>query len=298
MSPIALAHIIQEDCGIETIFHLTCRDRNYIGLQAELLGAAGLGVHNILTLTGDNPQNGDTPQAKAVFDTDTCGLIRLAHTLNTGTDINENALGAATHFYIGAAANPGISDQSLEMAKLANKVSSGAEFIQTQPIYDLEVAKRFIDNASRFNIPILLGLMPLRGIKMATYLENNVPGISIPMDNSYIKNNLETIFENFQRMIKVETVVGEAVHIGDAILIPFVDVTLGFASGGYNGKCETGRNSAGSGGGAKLEPTAILVIKGDRVEMFSIKKGGYQASAFEKLITMIFERVTMKSLMN
>ncbi|MGE1061956.1 GerW family sporulation protein [Megasphaera paucivorans] len=106
------------------------------------------------------------------------------------------------------------------------------------------------------------------------------------MDNSYIKNNLETIFENFQRMIKVETVVGEAVHIGDAILIPFVDVTLGFASGGYNGKCETGRNSAGSGGGAKLEPTAILVIKGDRVEMFSIKKGGYQASAFEKLITM------------
>lgn len=180
MSPIALAHIIQEDCGIETIFHLTCRDRNYIGLQAELLGAAGLGVHNILTLTGDNPQSGDTPQAKAVFETDTCGLIRLAHTLNTGTDINKNALGAATHFYIGAAANPGTSDQSLEMAKLANKVSSGAEFIQTQPIYDLEVAKRFIDNASQFNIPILLGLMPLRGIKMATYLESNVPGISIP----------------------------------------------------------------------------------------------------------------------
>ena len=106
------------------------------------------------------------------------------------------------------------------------------------------------------------------------------------MDNSYIKNNLETIFENFQRMIKVETVVGETVHIGDTILVPFVDVTLGFASGGYNGKCETGRNSAGGGGGAKLEPTAILVIKGDRVEMFSIKKGGYQASAFEKLIAM------------
>lgn len=106
------------------------------------------------------------------------------------------------------------------------------------------------------------------------------------MDNSYIKNNLETIFENFQRMIKVETVVGETVHIGDAILIPFVDVTLGFASGGYNGKCETGRNSVGGGGGAKLEPTAILVIKGDRVEMFSIKKDGYQASAFEKLISM------------
>jgi uncharacterized spore protein YtfJ len=106
------------------------------------------------------------------------------------------------------------------------------------------------------------------------------------MDKDYIKNNLETIFENFKNMIKVETVVGEAVHIGDAILIPFVDVTFGFGSGSLDGKSETGHSSNGGGGGAKLEPTAILVIKGDRVEMFSIKKGGYQASAFEKLLTM------------
>ncbi|WP_301860065.1 GerW family sporulation protein [uncultured Megasphaera sp.] len=95
------------------------------------------------------------------------------------------------------------------------------------------------------------------------------------MDNTYIKNNLQTIFENFKEMIKVETVVGEAVHIGEAIIVPFVDVTFGFGSG-----------SAGGGGGAKMEPSAVLVIKGDRVEMFSIKKDGYQASAFEKLIAM------------
>lgn len=106
------------------------------------------------------------------------------------------------------------------------------------------------------------------------------------MDNTYIKNNLETIFENFKEMIKVETVVGEAVHIGDAILVPFVDVTFGFGSGGLNGREETGRQSAGGGGGAKMEPSAILVIKVDRVEMFSIKKDGYQASSFEKLIAM------------
>lgn len=104
------------------------------------------------------------------------------------------------------------------------------------------------------------------------------------MDNSNIKNNLEQIFESFREMIKVETVVGQAVHIGDAILVPFVDVTFGFGSGGLNGKTDNGSNSIGSGGGARLEPAAILVIKGDRVEMFSIKKGGYQASAFEKLI--------------
>lgn len=106
------------------------------------------------------------------------------------------------------------------------------------------------------------------------------------MDNSYIKNNLEQIFESFKETIKVETVVGQAVHIGDAILVPFVDVTFGFGSGGVNGKTENGRSSVGSGGGAKMEPAAILVIKGDRVEMFSIKKDGYQASAFEKLIAM------------
>ena len=106
------------------------------------------------------------------------------------------------------------------------------------------------------------------------------------MDNSYIRNNLEQIFESFKEMIKVETVVGQAVHIGDAILVPFVDVTFGFGTGGLNGKTENGRNSLGSGGGARLEPAAILVIKGDRVEMFSIKKDGYQASAFEKLIAM------------
>ena len=106
------------------------------------------------------------------------------------------------------------------------------------------------------------------------------------MDNNYTRNNLETIFKSFQDMIKVETVVGEAVHIGDAILVPFVDVTFGFGSGGTNGKGDSACASAGSGGGAKMEPTAILVIKGERVEMFSIKQDGYHASGFEKLIAM------------
>ena len=101
-----------------------------------------------------------------------------------------------------------------------------------------------------------------------------------------VKTNLESIFQSFQEMIKVETVVGEALHIGDAILVPFVDVTFGFGSGGFGGKGDTAHESAGGGGGAKLEPTAILVIKGDRVEMFSIKQDGYHASGFEKLLTM------------
>lgn len=105
------------------------------------------------------------------------------------------------------------------------------------------------------------------------------------MDNT-IKNNLETIFNNFREMIKVETVVGQAVQIGGATIIPFVDVTFGFGSGSADSRTDSSRSRAGGGGGAKLEPAAVLVIKGDRVEMFSIKKDGYQASAFEKLIAM------------
>ncbi len=182
MSPIALAHIIQEDCGIETIFHLTCRDRNYIGLQAELLGAAGLGVRNILTLTGDHPSRGDTPQATAVYDADTCSLIRLADGLNHKKDINGKELEESSDFYIGAAANPGNEDQNLEMEKLKNKIDSGAGFIQTQPVYDMELAKQFIERTAHFRIPILFGLLPLRGFKMASYLHNFVPGITIPDD--------------------------------------------------------------------------------------------------------------------
>lgn len=105
------------------------------------------------------------------------------------------------------------------------------------------------------------------------------------MDNT-IKHNLETIFNNFREMIKVETVVGQAVQIGNATIIPFVDVTFGFGSGATDGQADSARSRTGGGGGAKLEPAAVLVIKGDRVEMFSIKKDGYQASAFEKLIAM------------
>lgn len=107
------------------------------------------------------------------------------------------------------------------------------------------------------------------------------------MDRNYIKENLDVIFESFKNMITVETVVGQAVHIGDATLVPFVDVTFGFGTGGFDGnQAAAPQRTIGGGGGAKLEPTAILVIKGDRVEMFSIKNGGNQSSAFEKLLNM------------
>ena len=166
MSPISLSYLLQHNKEIETIFHLTCRDRNIIGLQSELLGAAALGVHNILTLTGDKPDNGDHPFAQSVFEVDCMGLLNIAKTLNAGKDLAGNDLDAPTSFYIGATGNPGAPDLEIERQKLAAKIQNGAHFVQTQPIYDLEQAKRYIDTMSEFDVPIMLGLIPLKSFKM------------------------------------------------------------------------------------------------------------------------------------
>ena len=122
MSPISLSYLLQHNKEIETIFHLTCRDRNIIGLQSELLGAAALGVNNILTLTGDKPDNGDHPFAQSVFEVDCMGLLNIAKTLNAGKDLAGNDLDVPTNFYIGATGNPGAPDLEIERQKLAAKI--------------------------------------------------------------------------------------------------------------------------------------------------------------------------------
>lgn len=180
MSPIALAHIIQTEVGLETIFHLTCRDRNVIGLQSELLGAAALGVTNILTLTGDSPERGDHPNAAGVFETNSTGLITLAQNLNNGFDSTKHALDSPTNFFIGSAINPGADNLELELQKLTAKIAAGAKFVQTQPIYDLAIAERFMKETSQMPIYVLMGILPLKSYKMAQYLHEKVPGINIP----------------------------------------------------------------------------------------------------------------------
>lgn len=215
MSPISLSYLLQHHEGIETIFHLTCRDRNIIGLQSELLGAAALGVHNILTLTGDKPDNGDHPFAKAVFEVDSMGLLDISKTLNSGKDMAGNDLDEPTSFYIGTTGNPGAEDLEIERQKLAVKIEHGANFVQTQPIYDLEQAKRYIDAMSGFNIPIMLGLIPLKSFKMATYLHEKVPGISLTQE---ILNRVEKGGKEAGTEIVIETLeeikkIASGVHI-------------------------------------------------------------------------------------
>jgi len=181
MSPITLAHLIQRDVGVEAVFHLTCRDRNVIGLQAELLGAAGLGVRNILALHGDEPARGDHPSARGVFEVDSAGLIRLASTLNRGATLSGGILDCGTDFAIGCVANPTAVDLGAEIARLEQKVAAGAHFVQTQPVFDPRSLERWLSRISgRVNVPVLYGILPLRDYEFACRLRKSVPGIEVP----------------------------------------------------------------------------------------------------------------------
>ena len=180
MSPIALSHIIQEQINLETIFHITCRDRNLLALKAELLGAHALGVKNILALTGDHPKMGDHTEATAVFDVDSIGLIEIIQELNQGTFFKNRASNYETEFFAGVAVDPELNNSNEELTKLEKKVSAGANFIQTQPIFSLDVLENFLNMTEHLSIPKIIGIMPLRSIKMVDYIENNLGHISIP----------------------------------------------------------------------------------------------------------------------
>lgn len=179
MSSIVLAHLLQKQTGITAIPHISCRDRNIIGIQSELLGACTLGVNNLLAITGDGPEKGDHPNSTGVFEVNSPGLIGIIQNLNNGTDFSGNELDGCTDFFIGATANPNAQDLESEIEKLAEKVQKGAAFIQTQPVFDANIINSFVEKTSFINVPILMGLMPLKSYKMALNFKNKL-GIDIP----------------------------------------------------------------------------------------------------------------------
>lgn len=202
MSPIALAHLIQGQLDLETIFHLTCRDRNILGLQAELLGAWAMGVKNILTVTGDHPNLGDHPEASAVYDVDSSGLAKIAAALNAGHDYYGHPLDDATQLFIGAVANPVVKDLTIEKSRIEKKIASGVQFFQTQPIYSLEQLHRFQAEVQP-SVPIIYGIMPLKSVKQAQYLNSKVPGVHVPKDmvDMLEKFGEEAVTEQLTEMI-------------------------------------------------------------------------------------------------
>jgi len=180
MSSIALASMITSQVGIETILHFTCRDRNLMGIQSDLMGAHALGIRNILALTGDPPRAGDYPNTTAVFDVNSVGLIRVLKQLNAGTDLGGNSIGEPTRFVIGCAVNPTADNLDQELERFQKKLEAGAEFAMTQPLYELETLVQFLERLGKPRIPILLGLLPLQSHRHTEFMHNEVPGIVIP----------------------------------------------------------------------------------------------------------------------
>ena len=182
MSPMAMAVRIEQEVGIETILHYCCRDRNLLGMQADLLGAAALGLRNILLITGDPPKLGDYPNATAVYDVDSIGLTNLVYRLNHGLDLGGNRIGTPTAFFIGVGANPGAVDLEHELHRFMWKVDAGAEFAITQPVFDIEILENFLEELEKrkLRIPIVAGIWPLASYRNAEFLRNEVPGIVVP----------------------------------------------------------------------------------------------------------------------
>jgi len=179
IEPTAVAHLLL-DRGVDPIVQFTARDRNRIALQSDLLGAAALGIHNFVFMSGDPPQKGDHPDAKAVFDLTASDMLRAAHALAGGHDLAGHKLKGAPQLFVGATANPGTADFATEIANTRRKIAAGAKFLQTQALYEAATLEKFLEALKPEGVAILAGIIPLKSAKMAGWLSANVPGIRIP----------------------------------------------------------------------------------------------------------------------
>lgn len=216
-SPVALSHILI-DFGIEPILQMACRDRNRLALQSDLLGAHWLGIRNVLALTGDHPKFGDHEGAKSVFDVDSVQLLAIIKKLNNGSDDAGNALSGSTHFFAGAVVNPFSTSIETEIMKMNKKIEQGAQFFQTQTVYDTDMFFSFLDKvktrhpstgsgqviAPAQNMKIIAGLMPLESLKMGLFMKKNIPGVVIP-DNMLdeLKHAKDPAVKGIEQMAKI-----------------------------------------------------------------------------------------------
>jgi 5,10-methylenetetrahydrofolate reductase len=168
------------DRGLEPILQMTCRDRNRLALQSDLLSAYGLGIRNVLCLTGDHQQLGDHPQAKEVFDLDSVQLLEAARTLEAGKDMAGNDLEGAPEFFLGAVVAPGAEPLEPQILKMEKKIKAGAQFFQTQAVYDTERFKAFMKEVTHLKVPVMAGVVILKSVGMARYMNANVAGVNVP----------------------------------------------------------------------------------------------------------------------
>jgi len=180
MGAVYLSKILQDRLQTEVISHYTCRDRNLLGIMSDLLGIHAMGIRNLLLVTGDPPKMGNLPEATAVFDVDSIGLVNVVHTLNRGLDLGNNPIGDPTEFVIGVGVNPGAIDPDYELRRFEWKVKAGAEYAITQPVFDIAIFERFLEQVKSYNIPIIAGIWPLVSLRNAEFMNNEVPGAHVP----------------------------------------------------------------------------------------------------------------------
>jgi methionine synthase / methylenetetrahydrofolate reductase(NADPH) len=208
MSNQALSLLTQREVGIDAILHYTCRDRNVLCIQSDLLGAAAVGIRNLICITGDPPKMGNYPDATAVFDVDAIGLVNIVHNLNRGLDIGGNPIGTGTSFVIGVGANPGLTDLDEEVRRFEYKVQAGAEYAVTQPVFDLRLLENFLRRIEHCRIPVVAGIWPLVSVRNAEFMKNELR-VSVP----------DTILERMARAQTPDVARAEGVAIAREMLI-------------------------------------------------------------------------------
>jgi len=217
MGALAVSTLIEKQVGIETVVHYCCRDRNLLGMMSDLLGAAGLGLRNFLIITGDPPKMGPYPEATAVFDIDSIGLVNMVHRLNHGMDVGGNAIGNPTSFYIGVGVNPCAVDLEYELRRFEWKVEAGAEYAITQPVFDIGQLRSFLDRIEHCRIPVIAGIWPLVSYRNAEFLANEVPGVVVP----------ETVLERMYRAPDKDAARKEGIAIARETLLEVHDLVQG-----------------------------------------------------------------------
>ena len=207
MSNMALCLLIQQQVGIETVLHFSCRDRNVLSMQSELLGAYSTGIRNLICITGDPPKMGNYPDATAVFDVDAIGLVNIVHNLNNGLDIGSNPIGTGTGFVIGVGANPGLINIDEEVRRFEYKVEAGADYAVTQPVFDIGLLETFLRRIEHCRIPVLAGIWPLVSVRNAEFMKNELR-VSVP----------DSIVERMARASNAESARAEGIQIARDML--------------------------------------------------------------------------------
>ncbi|MGZ4831589.1 MAG: bifunctional homocysteine S-methyltransferase/methylenetetrahydrofolate reductase [Terriglobales bacterium] len=216
MSNQALATLMQQRVGIEPVLHYTCRDRNVLGIQSDLLGAEALGIRNLICITGDPPKMGNYPDATAVFDVDAIGLVNIVSGLNRGLDLGGNPIGAATAFVIGVGANPGVPNLDEEVRRFEYKVEAGAEYAVTQPVFDLALLEQFLRRIEHCRIPMIAGIWPLVSARNAEFMQSEL-GVAVPED----------IMQRMSRAATAEAARAEGVAIAREMLLAVREMVQG-----------------------------------------------------------------------